>query len=195
MRFEASGKFFCLVSGDRYLIVNQEALYFLTFTVVGWIDVFTRREYKLEIVNSLNYCIDKKGLTVYCWCLMSNHLHLIAQAQEGHRMSDIIRDFKKFTAKKIIKIIETEPESRRGWMLNQFVYAGRNLKRISKYKFWKGDSHAIELDNASLMMQKIEYVHQNPVEAMIVAEPEDYLFSSAVDYAGGNGLVKIQFLS
>ena len=101
----------------------------------------------MEIVESLNYCIERKGLKVYAWCLMSNHIHIILQSAEGFRLSDIIRDFKKFTAKAILKRIETEPESRRDWMLNQFEYAGRKLKRISKYKFWKDDNHAIELES------------------------------------------------
>ena len=67
----------------------------------------------MEIVESLNYCIERKGLKVYAWCLMSNHIHIILQAAEDFRLSDIIRDFKKFTAKAILKRIETEPESRR----------------------------------------------------------------------------------
>ena len=166
------------MSGDRYIISDQNAMYFLTFTIVGWIDVFTRKEYRLEIVDSLNYCISEKGLKVYAWCIMSNHIHLIASAREGYRLSDIIRDFKKYTAKSILKKIELEPESRREWMLNQFQFAGRKLNRIKKYKFWKDDNHAIELD--SLMMEeRLTYLHNNPVETMIVEEAEHYVFSSA----------------
>jgi putative transposase len=182
------------MSGDRYFISDQQAIYFVTFTVVGWIDVFTRKEYKIEIVDSLNYCIENKGLKVYAWCLMSNHIHLIVQAKEGHRISDIIRDFKKFTAKRILQLIETEPETRRDWMLNQFEYAGRKLKRISKYKFWKDDNHAIELES-HMMNNRLDYIHQNPVESMIVEEPEHYLFSSAIDYSGLKGLVRVELLS
>ena len=182
------------MSADRFLISDQNSIYFLTFTVVGWLDVFTRNEYKIEIVASLNYCINHKGLKVYSWCLMSNHLHLVAQAELGFRMSDIIRDFKKYTAKKIIHLIQEEPESRKGWMLNQFEYAGRNLQRIKYFKFWKDDSHAIQLEG-DMIDQKIEYTHQNPVEALIVEEPEYYLYSSARDYAGRRGLVRVTFAS
>ncbi|WP_258099123.1 REP-associated tyrosine transposase [Marinoscillum pacificum] len=181
------------MSGDRYLISDQNALYFLTFTVVGWIDVFTRKEYKLDIVDSLNYCIQSKGLTIYSWCLMSNHLHLIVRANEGFRLSDIIRDLKKFTAKRIIDRIENELESRREWMLNQFRFAGRNLKRITNFKFWKDDNHVIEL-TSGMIDGRLDYIHQNPVKAMIVEEPEHYLFSSARDYSGVKGLVKIEFI-
>ena len=88
------------MSGDRYKITNQNATYFLTLTVINWIDVFTRKEYKHTIVESLIYCQTNKGLKIYAWCIMSNHLHLIVQAKEGYNLSDILRDFKKFTAKK-----------------------------------------------------------------------------------------------
>ena len=182
------------MSGDRYHISDRNALYFLTFTVVGWIDVFTRKEYRLEIVDSLNYCIDSKGMSVYAWCIMSNHIHLIAQAKDGYRLSDIIRDFKKFTAKRIITRMESEPESRKEWILNQFAYAGMNLNRIKKYKFWKDDNHAIELES-HMIDARLTYVHENPVNAMIVEEPEHYIFSSARDYCGQKGMINIELIS
>ena len=182
------------MSGDRYLIRNQQAIHFLTFTIVGWIDVFTRRVYKKDITESLNYCISHKGLIVYAWCLMSNHLHLVAAASDNFKLTDVIRDFKKFTAKKIIHRIKNEPESRREWMLNQFSFAGRNLKNIKEYKFWKSGNHAIELDTNKFKQQKVDYTHNNPVEAGIVDQPEHYLYSSARDYIGMKGLVEIAFI-
>ncbi len=98
---------------ENYFIKDQNSVCCLTFTIVDWIDVFSRKEYKIVIVDSLNYCIGHKGLEVFAWCLMSNHLHLVCRAIEPARISDIIRDFKKFTAKTILDKIETEPESRR----------------------------------------------------------------------------------
>ncbi len=186
--------YYCDMSGDRYIISDQNAIYFLTFTIVGWIDVFMRKEYKIEIVDSLNYCIRSKGLTVYAWCIMSNHMHIIVGARVGYRLSDIIRDFKKFTAKRIISKIESEPESRRDWILNQFEYAGRHLNRIKNYKFWKDDNHAIALES-HMMDGRLTYIHNNPVESMIVEEPEHYIFSSAKDYSGIKGLVNIELMS
>jgi len=101
------------MSGDRYVITDQNAIYFLTFTVIDWVDVFSRKEYKLELIDSMNYCIREKGLIVYAWVIMSNHIHVIWQAKDGFQLSPIIRDFKKFTSKRIISIIETENESRK----------------------------------------------------------------------------------
>ena len=73
-------------------------LYFLTLTVIDWVDIFIRPDYKHIIVDSLRHCQNEKGLELYAWCLMSNHLHLIAAVREENRytLSDILRDFKKF---------------------------------------------------------------------------------------------------
>jgi len=184
------------MSGDQYIISGQNGLYFLTFTVIDWVDVFTRKEYKLVLTESMNYCISEKGLIVYAWVIMSNHVHVLWQAREGFRLSDIVRDFKKFTAKKIIELIENEPESRKVWLLRKFEFAGSRLKRIKKYKFWKDDNHAIllEPDQVDIIDQKLNYIHNNPVRAMIVENQEDYIFSSAKDYCGEKGLVRIELL-
>ena len=180
------------MSADNYVITDQNATYFLTFTVIDWIDVFTRKEYKIVITESLNYCIENKGLEVYAWCLMSNHLHLVCRAKEGFKISEVIRDFKKFTAKQILRKIEIEPESRKDWMLYRFEYAGKFDNRIKKYKLWQEPNHAVLLDTNEMIDQRINYTHENPVEALIVFNAEDYLFSSAHDFAGEKGYVNIQ---
>ena len=184
------------MSGDRYKITDQNAIYFLTFTVIDWVDVFTKKDYKQELADSMNYCIKEKGLIVYSWVIMSNHMHAIWQAREGYQLSDIIRDFKKFTAKRIISIIKESNESRKTWMLKKFEFAGKKLNRITKYKFWKDSNHAVYLgpEDTKMMEQKLEYIHNNPVKAMLVHTAEDYVFSSAGDYTGEKGLVEVTLL-
>ena len=180
------------MSADNYFINDQNAIYFLTFTVIDWVDVFTRKEYKLTITDSLNYCVENKGLTIYAWCLMSNHLHLVCRAKENFKISEVIRDFKKFTSKSILKLIQEIPESRRDWLLYRFEFAGKFDNRIKKYKFWQETNHAVLLDTNEMIDQRINYIHQNPVRAVIVAHPHEYLFSSALDYAGEKGYVDVQ---
>ena len=180
------------MSADNYFIKDQNAVYFLTFTVTDWIDIFTRKEYKIEIVNSLNYCVQHKGLIIFAWCLMSNHLHLVCKANDGFRISEIIRDFKKFTSKSIVKLTSEISESRKEWMLYRFEFAGKFDNRIKNYKFWQETNHAVLLDNKEMIDQRINYTHENPVKALIVSEPQDYLFSSARDYAGEKGYVTVQ---
>ena len=133
-------------------------------------------------------------MKVYCWCLMSNHMHVIASASEGNNLSDIIRDFKKFTNKNLIRSIKETPESRRDWMLNLFWYAGKNDKKIKYYKVWQEGNDAKEINSTDFLDQKLEYIHNNPVRAEIVASPEDYLYSSAKDYSGEKGFVNIEFV-
>lgn len=183
------------MTSDSWFIKDQNAVYFLTFTIVDWVDVFTRNEYKTVITDSLNYCIETKGLEVFAWCLMSNHLHLICRSGLNFRISDTIRDFKKFTAKTILEKIKSVPESRRDWMLHRFEFAGKFDKRISKYRFWQDTNHAILLNSNEMIDQKLNYIYNNPVREMIVAKPEDYLFSSACDYSGEKGMANIQFVS
>lgn len=156
----------------------------MTLTVVSWIDVFTRINHKLTIVDALKYCQREKGLTIFGWCLMPSHLHLIAKAENGKVLNDIIRDFKKFTARKIIQQIIEEPESRKIWMLESFVKTGEKIRRIKNYKFWQDGFHPVEIFSNKFFFEKLDYIHKNPVEVLIVEKPEDYLFSSARNYAG-----------
>lgn len=176
---------------SRYKIRNQQGLHFLTFRVVGWIDVFTRKRYKDIVIESLRYCQENKGLRLYAYVIMSNHIHLVASAQEGYQLSNILRDLKKFTAQQILQSIETQPESRREWMTYLFSYFGKKNTNNRKYQFWNQDNHPIELWSEKVTGQKINYIHNNPVRAGIVIEPEHYIYSSANYYISETGLLKV----
>lgn len=165
-----------------YQIKNQEGLYFLTFQVINWIDIFTRSIYKDIIIDNLRYCQENKGLQIFAYVIMSNHLHIVANSTEG-RLSDTVRDFKKYTSRVIIEAIQSKDESRRNWMLNQFKFAASKHSRNENYQFWTHENHAIELRSPHFIKQKVEYIHNNPVRAKIVENPEDYLYSSARNYA------------
>ncbi|MDX2305527.1 MAG: transposase [Microscillaceae bacterium] len=177
-----------------YSITCDDGLYFVTFAVVYWIDVFSRLRYKDIIVDSLNFCTAKKGLEIYAWCLMSNHIHLIIRAEEGYKLSNILRDFKKYTASQIIQSIQSEPESRREWMIWMFERAAKKNARNTHHQFWQQDNHAEELFSNQFMEQKLDYIHQNPVKEGLVALAEQYLYSSARDYTGEQGLVKVSMI-
>ncbi|HEY4798967.1 MAG TPA: transposase [Bacteroidia bacterium] len=179
---------------DKYKIDDKEGIYFVTLTAVDWVDIFTRRELKITIIDSLKYCQQNKGLIIYAWCLMHSHLHMIVGTKAGFDLSAILRDMKKHTAKEIIKKINDEPESRREWMLHRFEYAGKYLKRIKNYKVWQDGNQAKQIITSEFMKQKLDYIHNNPVEEMIVAEPQHYLFSSAMNYASEKGLIDVELV-
>lgn len=162
--------------------IKKNGSYFLTLTVVGWVDVFTRQNHKDAIIDSLRYCIQHKGLNVYSYCLMTNHLHMIVNADAPFELKDVIRDFKRHTVKVIINQIKNEPESRRKWMLKVFKQEGAKNRKNKRYKFWQTGSHAIELTTERLTWIRINYIHNNPVAAGFVSKPEGWKYSSASNY-------------
>jgi REP element-mobilizing transposase RayT len=122
---------------------------------------------------------------------MTNHLHLVCCVEQPFRMSDFLRDYKKFTAKAILDEIQNNTESRREWMLYRFEFAGKFDNRIEKYRFWQDKSHPIELTSNEMIDQRINYIHENPVRTGIVAKAEEYLYSSARNYAELSSIIEI----
>ena len=178
--------------GETYHIKDPFATYFLTFQVVNWIDIFTRKRYRDTVVKSFNYCIKEKGLVVYAWVIMSNHLHCIVNSIPGE-LSNTVRDLKTFTAKNIIKSIQEDGESRKEWMLIQFKQAG--LEKSQQYQLWTHENHAIEINpyQPMFMQSKINYIHNNPVRAGIVTKSEEYIYSSANQYyTGAKSLIPVE---
>jgi len=184
------------MSDGGYKIRNQAAVHFITFSVVEWIDVFTRKIYRDIVLDSLKHCQSEKGLLIHCWCIMSNHLHLTLSAK-NHDLSDVLRDFKKFTSKQIIEAIKaSKHESRKDWMLKIFREEGMKNSRNKTYQFWRQDNQPQELYSPVFIFQKINYIHNNPVEAGIVDRPEHFIYSSAKDYLETKkcGLMDLVFL-
>lgn len=168
-----------------YRIYNQQGVYFVTFTVHQWIDVFTRNEYREIIIESLKYCQQNKGLLIFSWVLMSNHLHMIIGTKQNN-LSDIIRDFKKYTSHQIYMCIqENKYESRKRWMLWL-------LKKDDQIIFWQEGYHAEEIFSEEFYLVKEKYIHMNPVRARVVEKEEEYLYSSCADrYGVRKGLIEL----
>ena len=177
---------------SQYKFHNPNGIFFVTFATVDWIDVFTRRIYKDIVIESINYCIKQKGLVVYTWVIMSNHVHLLLSSEKSP-CEDILRDLKKFTSKSIIRAIEeNQQESRKSWMLRMFERAGANNPKNKKYQFWQQGNHPQEISTNTDEIDKIiSYIHDNPVKAGFVDNAEDYPYSSAVNFSGGKGMIEI----
>lgn len=173
-----------------YQIINQGAAHFLTLQVVQWTDIFTRKKYRDIIIESFKYCQKEKGLEIYAYVIMSNHIHLLARAS-NENLSDVLRDLKRHTSKKIVEAINEGNESRRDWLLMIFRYAARAHSRNNEFQFWTHENHAIEVYSNNFIEQKVKYIHDNPVRAGIVENPEDYLYSSARNYADLESLITV----
>ena len=182
-----------MLSNDKP-ILPLDACYFLTLNTVDKIDVFVRPAYKQVIADALNYFIREHGVIVYSWCLMSSHLHLAVRMKQGTPAAYFERDFKKYTTPEIMKTIEMEMDFRREWMLQRFEDYGRSLRRLEKLHLWQNCSSPFRIDSGQprLLLDRIAHIHENPVRERIVEQPENYIFSSARDYAGIHGLVNVR---
>jgi putative transposase len=101
---------------DRYKIVDPSGVYFMTSTIVEWIPVFNHNRYFNIIIESMKFCIQNKGLELYSFVIMDNHVHWIAS---GPELSQTMLSLKKFSANQIIKQLQSDGKD---WVLNQFVF-------------------------------------------------------------------------
>jgi putative transposase len=182
----------------KYKIRDQRQIYFVTFTVIDWIDVFIRDDYRHVFLESVKYCQKNKGLEVYAYCIMTSHIHLIIGSQGTMPLQGIIRDLKAFTSRSIRIILENDfqvHESRREWMLRRMYTAGKYNSNNIDFQFWQQYSQPVELSSPLLVDQKLEYIHLNPVAAGFVDSPEAWAYSSARDYYGvSKGFIELTYL-
>lgn len=174
----------------NYKFHNPEGLYFVSFAVVEWLDVFTRNQYKDILLDSLEYCQTNKGMEVIAWCIMTNHVHIVFRCVGSEKPQEVLGDFKRYTSKEIVKAIqENTQESRKEFLLEKFKIAAQKASNVTHYQFWRHDNRPIELWSNKVIQEKVNYIHNNPVAAGLVFKPEDYMYSSAIDYSGGKGLL------
>jgi REP element-mobilizing transposase RayT len=169
----------------QYKIRDQHGLNYLTCATVGWVDLFTRQVYRDFVLESWRYCQKHKGFQVHAYTIMSNHWHLIASCRPPFLLVDVMRDWKAYTARQVIDyLLDTSNiESRRDWLLHLFGYHAYNKKHKQTYQVWQHDNHPIELYTEPVIAQKMNYIHDNAVEAGYVILPEQWLYSSAAYYA------------
>jgi REP element-mobilizing transposase RayT len=180
----------------NYKFYNPDGVYFVSFAVVDWIDVFIRNEYKNIILESLRFCQKKKGMEIFAWCIMTSHVHLVFRsAKDDVKPELLLGDFKRFTSQQIVKaIIENPQESRKEWLLDKLKDAAQKSSNVKHYQLWQHSNKPIELWSNKVLDEKISYIHQNPVEEGLVFKAEDYMYSSAIDYAGERGLLDDVFV-
>jgi putative transposase len=156
-----------------------DELYFVTLTVTNWIDIFTRRLYSDLIINNLIHCQQHKKLNIYAYVLMTNHLHMVANVENG-KLSDVLRDFKTYTSKELFKTINSNiQESRREWLIKALEYAGKNNDLNKNHQIWQNGNYPVLLYSPTVIQQKIDYIHDNPVRAGFVGSAHEYWYSSA----------------
>jgi REP element-mobilizing transposase RayT len=158
---------------------------FLTITILEWKRLLQPTKYKELIIESLAYFVKEKRAKIFAFCIMDNHIHLIWQAEDGYTSRDNQHSFTKYTAQKIkYDLSKNHPK-----VLALF----RADAKDRMYQFWERNALAVILYNEPILIQKLNYIHENPVKAGLCNLPEEYFFSSASFYVDGD--LKYSFLS
>jgi len=173
---------------SRYRITENNYPFFITATTVAWIPVFTRKPYIEVLIDSLNFCRQHKGLQIFAYVIMDNHIHLVVA---GEKLSETIKEFKSYTAREIVRLAGEEGKS---WLLNQLQFHKHEHKTDSRHQVWQEGFHPQQIYSEDVLRQKAEYLHHNPVRAGLVERPEDWFYSSARNYAGLPGALDIDVL-
>jgi putative transposase len=175
----------------KYKFTDNSKLYFVSFAVTN---LFVRDVYRNVLLDSIKHCQATKDLELYGWCIMTSHVHLII-GSSGNALSNIMRDLKRHTSEELHKAIaNNKTESRREWMLWLMERAAKKTSKDAKFQLWQAENHPIQLATQKIAWQKLDYLHYNPVEAGFVRQSIDWLYSSAVDYNGGKGLLDVTLL-
>ncbi len=169
----------------RYRIHENEFPYFMTCTIVGWLAVFTRPEAVQIVFDSWKFLNREKDFRLYGYVILENHLHLIASAP---KLSQAMKSFKMYTARQIIDLLE---DHRANVLLEQLRALKLRHKTESEYQVWEEGSKPKQIQSDDMMLQKLEYIHHNPVKRGYLDDPVHWRYSSARNYAGMPGLVKV----
>ena len=161
---------------SRYKIYNEDGIFFVTSTIIEWLPVFTNEKYYGIMVETVKHYQQNGNLTVYAYVFMDNHFHMIISDTD---ISMVMQSLKKYTAKEIIRNLTLDSNET---VLRRFRECKPAYKTTSKHQVWQESFHPQEIISCEMLKQKIEYIHNNPVRRQYVARPEEWKYSSAVDY-------------
>lgn len=164
---------------SRYRVTADGAAHFVTSTIVEWLPVFTTDHRCDLLVRSFEYCRTNKDLKIYGWVILDNHFHAIVSAPQ---LPQVMSDLKRHTARKIVTLLH---EQNAEWLLNQFQHYRARHKSQSEFQIWQEGYQPQSIASDEIMLQKLEYLHNNPVKRGLVAAPEHWRYSSAHEWLDG----------
>ncbi len=157
---------------------NKNKIHFLTFTTMEWIDIFTKPEYFNLIINTFKHCQKNQGLLLYGFVIMTNHFHCLVSAQEDYSLENIVASFKKFTTFQTKKMLEKDNRK----YISALIKSSYAKKKNTSFQIWQRENYPETIESEKFFLQKMNYIHNNPVKKCYVAKPEDWLYSSARNY-------------
>jgi putative transposase len=170
---------------SRYQIFDKEAPHFFTATIVAWLPIFSYPEFAKIVLDSWRFQQQERDFRLYGYVIMENHVHFIASAPD---LSDCVHRFKSFTARQIVDGLQE-----RGYqtLLAELQYFKARTKTDQQYQLWQEGSHPQQIGSDEMMIQKLEYTHNNPVRRGYVDDPVHWRYSSARNYVGMPGLLDV----
>jgi putative transposase len=169
----------------RYRIFDNRYPHFLTCTAVGWLPIFARPAIVQIVLDSWRFLQQHGRLAVYGYCILENHLHLIASSPE---LGKELGDFKSFTARQIVDHLKAKKDD---LLLQAMAYYKERHKSDRTYQVWQEGNHPQQIQSEEMMWQKLEYIHMNPVRRGYVDDPLHWRYSSARNYAGQPGWIEV----
>ena len=171
---------------SSFKVLDSAYPHFVTSSIVNWIPLFRNPDLSEIVLNSLRYLQRQHILILYGYVIMEDHIHLIIEADD---VSKTMRSFKSYTARKIIDhLMQTEDIP----MLALLKKYKLESHIESTYQVWQEGFHPILLKNSEMMLQKIKYIHDNPVRKGLIKKPEEWKYSSASNYLGMEGLISVK---
>jgi len=170
---------------SRYKIYETDYPYFITCTIIEWIALFGNIDITRIIIDSLNFLVKSNRIEIYGYVIMENHIHIIAISNDLH---DELAKFKSYTARKVIDYLTEHNYSK---ILNRLEFFKLKHRTDRAHQLWQEGVHPEIISNRDILIQKLKYIHENPVRKGYVAEEYHWRYSSAVDYHGEIGLVEI----
>ncbi len=171
---------------NRYKILENQHPHFLTSTVINWLPIFSNPAVAEIVLASLKFLQQQQRLTIYAYVIMENHLHLIASS---NNLPKQIANFRSYTARSIIDYYQAQNKH---YMLTQLKQYKLRHKIDRDYQLWQEGAHPEQIQGETMMRQKVEYIHYNPVKRGYVDDPTHWRYSSARNYGGQVGLLGVQ---
>ena len=171
---------------SRYKIYESTYPHFITCTILHWIPIFTRTETTNIIFDSLKFLQKEDNLKIYAYVILENHLHMIVSSDD---VSKTIKKFKSFTAKEILKYLQIKNVKT---ILEQLAFYKKAHKTQTTYQLWQEGFQPKLITNEKMMIETINYIHQNPVKRGYVDVAKYWRYSSARDYEDIKGLIDVE---
>ena len=170
----------------RYKIYEPTYPHFVTCTILHWLPIFTRKESVQIILDSIKFLQENDNLKVYAYVILENHLHMIVSSDDLHKT---MQSFKQYTAKQILEMLK---KANAKTILEQLMFYKKANHTEKTYQVWEEGYQPKLIQNESIMIQKINYIHQNPVKRGFVDEEKHWRYSSARDYEDIKGLIDVE---